>query len=170
MISSAAFMSRPPVIDGFEFASAGETLQGTWPLADFPRLRDALASTAGEVRYQVDGVHDGQGRPSLRVRVRGALQLCCQRCLEGMPYPVDTDETLVLAASAGEIDADHDPLAPDRVVAGREMPVRELIEDELILALPYAPRHESCTASPKADAETTQSPFAALRGLMRGKH
>lgn len=171
MISSAAFMPRQPVIDGFEFAAAGATQQGTWPLADFPRLHDVLASAEGEVSYRVEGAHDGQGRPALRIRVSGVLQLCCQRCLEAMPYPVDTDETLVLAASVAEIDADRDPLGADRVVAGREMPVRELIEDELLLALPYAPRHEEgCTARAEADAETTKSPFAGLRGLMRGKH
>ena len=34
--------AHQPVIDGFEFASAGATQQGTWPLSDFPRLRDVL--------------------------------------------------------------------------------------------------------------------------------
>jgi uncharacterized protein len=88
-----------------------------------------------------------------------------------MPYDVQADATLVLAATLAEIHAEPaDAQAADRVVAGKEMPVRDLIEDELILALPYAPRHESCNARLSQDAVDKALPFAGLRGLMRGKH
>ena len=164
--------AHQPVIDGFEFASAGATKQGVWPLRDFPRLRDMLATEAGEVRYEINGVRDERGRPALRLQVRGTLMLRCQRCLEPMPFEVRTDETLVLAATLDEIHAEPaDAHAPDRVVAGREMALRELIEDELILAVPYAPRHDSCVAAGAGTEEQGNSPFAVLRGLMRdNKH
>lgn len=169
MISSRAFMSHPPaLIDGFEFATAGATQQGAWAAGDFPRLRDMLASDAGEIRYAIDGVRDERGRPALRVRLSGSLQLRCQRCLEPMAFAVDTDETLVLAATQAEIDADP-PDAPDRVLAAAEMPVRELLEDELILALPYAPRHERCEVGAETQGDEKISPFAGLRGMLR-KH
>jgi uncharacterized protein len=163
--------AHQPVIDGFEFASAGATQQGVWPLSDFPRLRDALATDAGEVAYEISGLRDARGRPSLRLKVRGTLRLRCQRCLEPMPFEVQTDETLVLAATLAEIHAEPaDAHAPDRVVAGKEMALRDLIEDELILAVPYAPRHESCSAAGARDDAEKVSPFAGLRGLMRQKH
>jgi uncharacterized protein len=163
---------QQPVIDGFEFASAGASKQGVWPLGDFPRLRDMLAADTGEVAYQLDGVRDERGRPGLRVQVRGTLQLRCQRCLEAMPFEVQADELLVLAGTLAEIHAEPaDAHGADRIVAGKEMPVRDLVEDELILALPYAPRHEGCTARPSPDAAGDKtSPFAGLRGLMSGKH
>lgn len=163
-------MSHQPVIDGFEFASAGATQQGAWRLSDFPRLRDVLATDAGEVKYEIGGVRDERGRPALRLKVSGMLALRCQRCLEPMPFEVKTDEILVLAATLAEIHAEPaDAYAADRVVAGKEMALRELIEDELILAVPYAPRHESCTAAGAQDGAEKVSPFAGLRGLMR-KH
>ncbi len=163
--------AHQPVIDGFEFASAGATQQGVWPLSDFPRLRDVLAADAGEVAYEISGVRDERGRPGLRLKVRGTLRLRCQRCLEPMPFEVQTDETLVLAATLAEIHAEPaDAHAPDRVVAGKEMALRDLIEDELILAVPYAPRHESCSAARARDDAEKVSPFAGLRGLMRQKH
>jgi uncharacterized protein len=167
--------AHQPVIDGFEFASAGATQQGVWPLSDFPRLRDVLATDAGEVAYEISGVRDERGRPSLRLKVRGTLRLRCQRCLEAMPFEVQTDETLVLAATLAEIHAEPARAdAPDRVVAGKEMALRELVEDELILAVPYAPRHESCRAAGAGEdgkeAAARVSPFAGLRGLMRDKH
>jgi uncharacterized protein len=50
------------------------------------------------------------------------------------------------------------------------MPVREMVEDELILALPYAPRHESCAPRGAGQGERGSSPFGRLRGLMRDEH
>jgi uncharacterized protein len=164
-------MSHQPVIDGFEFATAGATQEGTLPLSSFPRLQDVLASDAGDVRYGVHGVRDERGRPSLELRVRATLQLRCQRCLAPLAYEVAERALLVLAGSQEEIDAEPlDVDSPDRVVAAKEMDVRALVEDELILALPYAPRHEVCEARPGGSDRTGSSPFAGLRGMMQRKH
>jgi uncharacterized protein len=130
-----------------------------------------LAAHDGEVAYALDGVRDARGRPGLRLKVRGTLELRCQRCLEGLPFEVSSEELLVLAGTQAEIDAEPaDVHSPDRVVAGKEMPVRDLVEDELILALPYAPRHESCAPRAAEQDDSGNSPFAGLRGLMRDKH
>ena len=164
-------MSHQPLIDGFEFATAGARQKGRWPVRELPRLRDMLASDAGEIAYELEGTLDERGRPGLRLSLQGTLELRCQRCLEPMPFEVGADEVLVLAASQAEIDAEPaDAHAPDRVLAGKEMPVRDLIEDQLILELPYAPRHEGCAAGAGQRADERISPFAGLRGLMRGKH
>ena len=164
-------MSHQPTIDGFEFASAGAQQQGVWRVSDFPRLRDVLASDGGEVAYDISGVRDERGRPSLRLKVSGTLALRCQRCLEPMAFEVQTDETLVLAATLAEIHAEPaDAQARDRVLARKEMPLRELVEDELLLAVPYAPRHESCTAAGTEQQVGKVLPFAGLRSLMRDKH
>jgi uncharacterized protein len=168
-------MSHQPVIDGFEFATAGATQEGTLPLSGFPRLQDVLVSNAGAVAYAVQGRRDERGRPSLRVSVRGTLQLRCQRCLGPLAHEVRAEALLVLATSQAEIDAEPAGVdAPDRVVAGKEMAVRDLVEDELILALPYAPRHEGCEARPEGSDggshKALSSPFAGLRGMMQRKH
>jgi uncharacterized protein len=163
--------AHQPVIDGFEFASAGAMQQGVLPLSGFPRLLDLLASDAGEVAYEVKGLRDARGRPSLRVKVRGTLALRCQRCLEAMRFELNEEEMLVLAATQAEIDSDPaDPQTPDRVLAGKEMALHELIEDQLILALPYAPRHAVCAAGVVDEDEEKPLPFAGLKGLLRGRH
>ena len=164
-------MSHQPVIDGFEFASAGATQRGILPVRELSRLRDLLASDAGEVAYEVEGMRDARGRPSLRVAVRGILRLRCQRCLEALPYAMEAEEILVLAATQAEIDAElPDANAPDRVLAGKAMALRDMVEDELILALPYAARHEDCAAEGATGRHGTRSPFAGLRSMIRGKH
>ncbi len=161
-------MSHQPVIDGFEFASAGATQQGVLPVREFTRLKDQLASDAGEVAYAVQGTRDARGRPSLRVSVRGTLQLRCQRCLEAMPWQVDHQALLVLAATQAEIDAEPaDVASPDRVLAEKDMALRDLVEDELLLEAPYAPRHAACAAEAGEAHEGRRSPFAGLRGMLR---
>ena len=55
----------------------------------------------------------------------------------------------------------------DFLVANKELDVVALIEDEIILGLPSAPRHESC-ALPDADLGAGKvSPFSVLQGLKR---
>ena len=167
-------MSHQPVIDGFEFATAGATQEGTLPISSFPRLHDVLVSDSGEAAYTLRGMRDERGRPSLRLKVHATLSLRCQRCLGPLEHEVDTDELLVLAGSQAEIEADPMTVeAPDRVIAGKEMALRDLVEDELILAVPYAPRHEGCDAIVDGEIDgddARSSPFAGLRGMMQRKH
>ncbi len=165
-------MAHQPVIDGLEFARAGSKLQGAWPVADFARLRDALHSKAGTLLYELQGVAQDRGRPALSLRVGGTLQLVCQRCLGALEFPLNIAVSLHLAATQDEIDAE--PLqaeGPDRIVAGREMPVRDLIEDELLLAIPIAPRHGRCAGGASDSVREQQLPFAGLRNMFGGaKH
>jgi len=171
-------MSHQPVIDGLEFAKAASRLQGAWPVGAFLRLRDALRSSAGTVRYELQGVPQEQGRPALHLKVQGELHLTCQRCLAALEFPLRVETSLRLAATQAEVDAE--PLeadGPECIVAGKEMAVQALVEDEVLLAIPIAPRHEHCAAGAELAAESQgaagarQTPFAGLRGLMDGtKH
>jgi uncharacterized protein len=162
--------ARFPLIDGFEFAAAGGIQRGVLPVSAFPRLRDALHDDSGTVEYEVRGGSDAHGRAQLTLRARTTLQLTCQRCLGAVQCKLEPQATLLLAASQSEIDAE--PITaemPERIVAHREMSVRDMVEDELLLALPYAPRHENCSARSRAAPEERQRPFATLRGMLRGK-
>ena len=162
-------MSRQPAIDGLEFAQAGSKLQGSWPVAGFSRLRDSLSTDEGTLQYELLGVPQERGYPALRLKVGGALQLVCQRCLGALEFPLHINVSLGLAETQAEIDAE--PLVaegPERIVAGPEMPVRDLVEDEVLLAMPLAPRHERCAGREAGAADTEGSPFAGLRGLVGG--
>ena len=160
-------MSHQPVIDGLEFAKGSARLQGGWPVAEFRRLRDALRSADGMLSYELRGVPEQQGRPALRLRIDGTLPLVCQRCLGALEFPLHIEVSLLLAATQAEIDAE--PLAadgPESIVAGRDMPVQALVEDEVLLAIPIAPRHEACAGDAVDLAGSKQMPFAGLRGLI----
>ncbi len=164
-------MSHQPVIDGFDFAAAGAMLQGTLAIGELARLHDALASTSGALKYEVLGTRDEQGRSALRGRIDGVLRLTCQRCLGELEFPLGIDSTLVLAASQRELD--REPIevqGPDRILGSKDMAVRALLEDELLLAVPPAPRHERCVAQAEVRNEDGQrSPFEELRGMLGAK-
>lgn len=160
-------MSQQATIDGFDFAVSGESRQGRWPLRDLTRLRPGLTDTEGDLEYELHGALDARGRQALHLRLRGRLNIECQRCLETMAFPVALDAVLVLAASEAEIDADaSDPTAPDRVLASREMSIGDLIEDELLLSIPFAPRHEQCAVRQDALGVQRGSPFASLSAML----
>lgn len=162
---------RFPLIDGFEFAGAGSSMRGSWPAGEFPRLRELLHEDAGSVDYELRGARDALGRYSLELRVAARLRLTCRRCLETVGVEMREDAMLWLARSQSEIDAQ--PLTaegPDGVVASKDMAVRDLVEDQLLLALPYAPQHENCSARGRAAPVGRQTPFAGLRGMLRGRN
>jgi uncharacterized protein len=120
--------------------------------------------------YTISGMRDEQGRAALRLQINGALKLTCQRCLSELEFPVSIDSTLVLAASQQEIDRDPiEAQGPDRIIGSRDMAARELIEDELLLAVPFAPRHERCAAQAEARDDQHRSPFEELRDMLGAK-
>jgi uncharacterized protein len=163
-------MSHQPVIDGLEFAKSGSRLQGAWPVAEFPRLLDVLRPGSGSVRYELQGVPQARGRPALRLRVEGTLPLACQRCLGPFEYALREESLLLLVATQAEVDAEPlEPEGPESILAGREMQVRALVEEEVLLAIPIAPRHPACEAGDAAGVPgARQRPFAGLRGLIGG--
>jgi uncharacterized protein len=141
---------------------------GSWPVADLARLQERLASNHGELRYQIDGAFDDQGRPALRVQIDGKLELICQRCLDGSEFAVRIDAVLALATSQAAIDVQPvDVDGTEWILATNAMPVRDLLEDELLLAVPLAPRHEHCSGTNDTTKTAKDSPFSALKGLLR---
>ena len=163
-------MLHRPLIDGMEFARSGARLSGEWPVADFPRLQ-GLVQSGTTLHYALEGVPEGLGRPALRLHVSGTLHLTCQRCLATVEHVLDAEALLLLFGSERDVAAvPVDPEGPDCIVATKEMAVRDLIEEEVLLAIPYAPRHERCRASAGAEGAVRPGPFADLRDRLGTKH
>ena len=108
-----------------------------------PRLAQLQCSTEG-LEYDLRGGRADNGKPCLRLSVKGSVKLLCQRCLDPIQIPIAIDAELQLAESMREISEADDEI--DRVLASRNMDVASLVEDEVILELPMAVRHEQCAA------------------------
>ena len=113
-------------------------------------------------------------RPALSLQARVALPLQCQRCLAPVPVELQVDRSFAFARDEDEAARLDEASDEDMLVLSRSFDLLELLEDELILALPLVPRHAECPAPlllpQDAPAEDIQraSPFAALGVLRRG--
>lgn len=174
----------PLRLDVASLATEGLSVSGHWPLADLSRLADSAMPEEcpdAQVVYRAEG----ESRPVtgavpeiwLHLHAHITLALCCQRCLGPVWEPVVVESSLRFAAdeaSAAALDAE---LEDDVLVLHRYLDLRELIEDELLLALPLVPRHEECPSplplhhGDLADApqEDKPNPFAVLSQLKKGR-
>lgn len=155
-------------IDGLEFARSRRQESGVVPVAALSRLADVLADADGVLDCELVGECDRDGDAYLLLRVSGGLNLRCQRCLGPVAYPLLIDARLLLVPPGGVWpDEELTDDGFDAVEAGKEMALLPLIEDEVLLALPIAPRHEVCEApAPLRDGQES-SPFAVLAKLKK---
>ncbi len=162
-------MSQRAVIsDPFKFAAEGRSLAGSIPLAELQRLADVLLDTGGEVVYSVTGELGPDRRLRLHVSASGLLRLRCQRCLGGMELPLAIEAVLQLVRPGEPIPEEELEIEEfDAIEAGADMDVRTLVEDEIVLAVPFAPRHESCESPRPTGGAEKESPFAALAKLRK---
>jgi len=140
-------------------------------VATLKRLEDVLFDSEGSLEYVVRGSKDERNRPQLHVEVRGRLHLQCQRCLTLLDYDVAVDNTLLLLPRGAESEDIDDPEAPDAIEATPELDVGALIEEEVLLSLPLAPRHAEGTCQSRLGSrlEGAEPPkaFAELAALKR---
>ncbi len=136
---------------------------------ELQRLHDLLTDVSGVLLFKLCGAKDKRGRYTLRLQVAGKVNLACQRCLGAIPFDLDIDNLLELIPEGADMSQDEleDDTRDFLPVAG-ELLVAELVEDEVLLALPIAPRHEKCGFPGAADAGERVNPFAKLSGL-KGK-
>ena len=97
------------------------------------------------------------------------MPLICQRCLEALDFELDASTDFILVPDESMIPVPEDENdIEDYLVANPHTQIVELLEDELLLALPYAPKHADEQCAAKSGVQTSnekQSPFAILRGL-----
>lgn len=155
-------MSQSRLIDGLQFARGGGELKGTLDGSSLPRLAEMRCAAQG-LSFELRGRTDAQGRYWLQVSAEGTLTLECQRCLGPIGFPLALRSELLLAQSEQEIESADDEI--DRVLAGKAMDVGQLVEDEVILALPMAPRHEQCGGKRDGTEAGQSSPFVGLARL-----
>lgn len=162
-------------IDSLDFARNGQQISGELPVAELSRLKDILESPQGTLHFSVQGVLDKQGIPALDISVEGKCRLRCQRCLEGMDYPVRLEARLLLR-NQDDLDALDANVAGgeeeefDSILADAHLNVFELLEEEILLSLPIAPKHQ-LGACQVADGENAmreeKNPFEVLAQLKR---
>jgi uncharacterized protein len=165
----------PEVLDAWRMVTARRGVEGRLPLSALTRLRDSLVDAEGEVVYSLDFGTDELRVPYLELRVETALPLLCQRSLERFLFPVVIEQRLGLFhAGTGDEELDDAGLPPGyealTVPADGMLHPVQVVEDELILAVPVVPIAPGTEAMerdwPASEAEQERvNPFAALAAL-----
>ena len=150
--------------------TAQRSFEGVLPLAGFTRLGQSLTDTEGSCRFELEFGRDALNLPFVEVRAEASLPLLCQRSLERYLHPVSVVQRLGLITEEAQQSALPEEMEPLLLDEHGEVRVIDLIEDELILALPVVPINPE---APEIEAEwaeedvvdDTPNPFAALVAL-----
>lgn len=159
-------MFARPFIDSVDFARNGKEIRGELAVSELSRLGDLLAKPEGSLTYIVSGFREGDN-DVLGISLQGSCTLRCQRCLGELAYPVDITSRLLLLP-ADKLDEVEDDDDVDAIEAEPRLDVLALIEEELLLDLPFAPRHPDGECAPATNGlQQKASPFAVLAGLKK---
>ena len=161
----------PDYIEPLRLAETAAVLQGQLELARCERICSDCGPQSGRADLSLEFGTDEQKQPYLVLRARAQLRLKCNRCLGDMDWPLAMQVALAIVGSdvlAARLPDHYEPLLVD----AEPIALLELVEDELLLALPAVAMHPcgECAAAPNpapTDEGESQSPFAVLASLKR---
>jgi uncharacterized protein len=157
----------PAVIDPVLLADRGTRLTGKVPMKGMSRLAEHCLDERGEASVDLDFRRDGELREMVG-EVRARFRVRCQRCLEAMELEVEARLGAILLRPGER--ADLVESEADTLVADKPVSLSELVEDELILAMPMFPVHApgKCPAGAAGDALSgKKNPFSVLQGMRK---
>ncbi len=164
----------PETLYPWRWAAENGSLNGVLALASLPRLSAALERADGAVAVALKAGIDGQGIRFIKGVLRAEVTLTCQRCLGSLSWPLEVAVCLGLARDEAQIDQLPEAYEPLLIAEDSKLAVADLVEDELLLALPQIPRHDDlreCAAlgEVRSDPPALQprQPFAALASLLQ---
>ena len=161
----------PSFLEPRKLADQEAEIKGQTTVARLPRLAEFRDSQDEIVEVALRFGRDEERRQQVKGTVKTHLQLTCQRCLEPVQTAIVANVSLVMVYDEEQIKALPDHLDP-WLVTDEKIILSELLEEELLLALPLVAMHEQCptvlhtSAEPAAAAESKRdNPFAVLAQL-----
>ena len=153
-------MSDPNLIDPEVFAAEGQNLQGSFLLEELDERvssHDYPADKQTRVSFTLQGGRDRLQRLFLDLNVKADMPLVCQRCITPVPFLLDETSRIVLFADE-ELEG---------MLLEKELDVQTLVEDQILMSLPFSPRHEDCGDNGTLEEVNRDkpNPFAVLAGL-----
>ncbi|HMS27128.1 MAG TPA: DUF177 domain-containing protein [Burkholderiaceae bacterium] len=179
---------RADRLDVAGLARVGGSIKGQVALQKYERLKldscrhEADLGDEFTVNWQAIGelrsIAGNTSETWLHLKADGKIPQICQRCLAEVATQLEVERSYRFVADEATASALDDSCEEDLLVLSREFNLSELIEDELLMALPLVAMHETCPEQPKMsviDADFEQqlqekpNPFAALEVLKSKK-
>lgn len=166
----------PRSLDPFQPRALQQDWREVLAADDLPRLAQASARVETMTVTAELGLCRGSlNEVRLQGRIKGSVDLVCQRCLETMAWPFELVSEVVIVASGKRTDIFGEGTEVLELEEDGLLFPLQWVEEEILLAMPLAPRHEDCAflREPRefdggTGADTTGGPFAVLE-ILRGK-
>ena len=186
IIGAAMTVRRIGSVEIEDLVARQAQLDFRFPVASLPRLASLAPAVDEPATVPLTELHAGlafqpgaEGYPQLHLIVGGSVVVTCQRCLQALVWPVNIDLHLTMVRMDREAEVLADPF--DTLLVNDGLMPDEVVEDEVLAALPLAPRHaegQRCEAPAGWDAEglsvsgetvagePTRRPLAGLAALL----
>ena len=176
--------SPPTHLDVKVFAQAASAIAGHELLINYERLMHETQALGGNLllNWAASGElrtdEAGSEQVWLHLSVDVSLPLTCQRCLGPVDIAVSLKQSFRFVSSEADAEAQDEESEEDVLALNPDFNLSDLIEDEVLMALPVVPRHDECPVELKlevedADFETAsaekRNPFAVLVKLQGNK-
>ena len=150
-------------------------------LQDLQRLADEAqglapdAAVQWQARAELRPQTGAEDQVWLHLSAQASVPLTCQRCMAAVSTPLEVDQWYRFVESEEVAMAEDDEAEEDLLVMVPQFDLLALLEDELLMALPLVPMHETCPVTPVFSvgdpaveaAEAKPNPFAVLGQLKK---
>lgn len=166
----------PLTIDPIKAAKMRSDYSGMIESANLPRLLDASAGFCSDIQVQFSCDTDEQGIVAVSGTAQGEVSLVCQRCMKEFNEALQVEfsySPITPKVSEDELPDIYDPVEMDE---HGHIEIVKLIEDELIVSVPFFPMHAVEDCSQEQDLtvgeiddsiEERPNPFAVLQQLKK---
>ncbi|MDD3266347.1 MAG: YceD family protein [Burkholderiales bacterium] len=154
-------------IDNVKFAKNKQETHGEIDISKVERIQE-IDAYSGFIKYSINGDVDKSNRPILVLNVCGKITTLCQSCLDPVEINLDSSTVVTIFFNEDKLDAalfsDENSDVEDAVLAEEEFDVMNLVEDEIIICLPYTSKHDDCDGLEYHD--DVKSPFGILKDII----
>jgi uncharacterized protein len=163
------FDRLPDLFDPLEFVEKRRRIRGMVPLASLDRICDVLLNREGGANIDLEFKREDRVA-AIEGLVSANLVLQCQCCLEALIWPVCSEVRLGVVGSIDEANVLPEGFEPMIVESGGMVALADIIQDELLLAIPSIPQHSEChLPKPRARSDGVEHPFAVLAQLKKNQ-
>ena len=136
-------MQKRIVIDTVKFARNGQEMIHSFSVEDLQRVKDIVGDVGEEIEAKLEGGVLKTGKPFIDLSIKADLPLTCQRCLELMNFELNSSTRFIIAFGKSELtDLSDEPDDVEFLIAEEDADVVAMVEEELLLRLPMAAKHE----------------------------
>ena len=153
-------------IDNIDFSRKSREIRDIIRLSDFKRLQDLCLNLEDSITFVLRGFENKHREACLELSIKGKLDLICQRCSEKLEHTIFLKSGFLIKEETQLTDFQVDDHADyDLIEGSAKMDVLSLIEDEILLSMPGAPKHENekCRYKKTDDVLDRTHPFADLK-------